>query len=298
MTAGERPLQAAHVDALVALTLHRLLSTAQLHALRGAGASRRWTQHVLHELERRGLAAHVRAGGALKLWRVTPAGAERVRGDGRLPRTPRLLTAEEASGPLQAHTLAVNDVGVAFVRAALARGEQFGVTSWKHEVAHPLMGGRGRRRQQLIADAVLSYLLERDDRIALQYAFLELDRATLPSDRLATKLARYAQLHRLRDEGGDPPWRKWYPRFPALLVVLAGGPLDVLERRRQTALALCGSDPELVRAPEVEISIGLLAELEREGPFAPIFRQPRDPERPVDWLERAGATSGPDGGGG
>ena len=32
------------------------------------------------------------------------------------------------------------------------------------------------------------------------------------------------------------------------------------------------------------VSICLLEDLEREGPFAPIFRDASDPARPVDWL--------------
>lgn len=57
-----------------------------------------------------------------------------------------------------------------------------------------------------------------------------------------------------------------------------------LAGRRSTAIALLDSDPRLSRAPRVSVSICLLEDLQREGPFAPIFRDARDPERAVSWL--------------
>lgn len=66
--------------------------------------------------------------------------------------------------------------------------------------------------------------------------------------------------------------------------VLTGGRRPALERRRATVLALLRSDARLSRTPEVGISICLLDDLESDGPFAPIFRDARDPEREVNWL--------------
>src|SRR5947209_16819689 len=154
---GARPLPPAAVDALHAIVQHRLLSTTQLNTIRGADSSERRTQRRLRQLEARGLVAHVRAAGALKLWFATSRGAELARASGALLDPPRVLTPDEASGPLQAHTLAVNDAGVAFLAAARERGDEFGPLSWRHEVAHPL--GRGRRRRQVIADALITYLI-------------------------------------------------------------------------------------------------------------------------------------------
>ena len=274
-----------------------MLSTIQLDAIRGPGSSRRWTQHLLADLEWRGVVEHVRAaGGPLKLWFATEKGARLARESGALLDRPRVLTAEEASGPLQAHTLAVNDAGIAFLQAARERGDEFGALSWQHEVAHPLRGGR--RRRQLISDALLTYLLGGADGLSLEYRLLELDRATLSVDRLAAKLSRYAELHRTTGDDGDPLWRGWYPTFPAVLVVLAGHERSALERRRQATIALCRSDPQLARTPEVAVSICLLEDLQAEGPFAPIFLDPAEPDRPVDWLGKpAGATSAHDRGG-
>lgn len=291
-TAGQ-PLTPAAVDILAWVAQHRLLSTGQVWALRGPDASARWTLALLAGLERRGAVAHVRAAGRRKLWHVTDRGAELALAGGLIDRPPKVLSAHEASGALQAHTLAVNDTGLAFVSAARERGDECGPLAFRHEVAHPLSVGRGRRRRQLIADALLTYLLAHDQQLALEYRLLELDRATLTVDRLAAKLARYAELHRATDHAGQPAWRAWYPAFPAVIAVLTGADRTALERRRRTVLALCRSDPALTAAPQVEISICLLADLLDGGPFAPVFLRPQTPTDPVDWLGHPTATAPP-----
>ncbi len=118
----------------------------------------------------------------------------------------------------------------------------------------------------------------------IEQRFLEVDRATLSVDRLATELARYAELHRLNGANGEPLWRERYPAFPQILCVLTGGSRAVLERRRATTIAMLGTDPRLAREPEAAVSICLLEDLEREGPFAPIFRNTRGSAERLDWL--------------
>jgi hypothetical protein len=185
---------------------------------------------------------------------------------------------------LQAHTPAVNDAGICFLEAARERSDEFSPFSWRHEVSHPLSRARGRRRRTLVADGVFTYLLLDGEGVAIEQRFLELDRATLSVDRLAAELARYAELHRLSGADGEPLWRERYPLFPPVHCVLTGGRRAVLERRRATTIAMLGTDPRFTREPEMTVSICLLEDLEREGPFAPIFRDASDPARPVDWL--------------
>lgn len=294
MTAvSQQPLTPAAVEILAWVAQHRLLSTSQVRALRGPGASRRWTLALLADLEHRDALAHVLAAGRRKLWHVTEQGAQLALAGGLIDRAPKLLGAEEASGALQAHTLAVNDTGLAFIHAARQCGHECGPLAFRHEVAHPLTHGRGRRRRQLIADALLTYLLGDGERLALELRLLELDRATLTVDRLAAKLARYAELHQATDQHGQPAWRTWYPAFPAVIAVLAGADRTTLERRRRTVLALCRSDPRLTGAPDVEISICLLPDLRDHGPFAPIFARPHAAADPVDWLGHPAATTAP-----
>lgn len=112
----------------------------------------------------------------------------------------------------------------------------------------------------------------------------------MPADDLAAKLARYARLYRYTMPAADglndptPRWTLRYPVFPTVLVVLANGNRRQFERRRNTVLALCGQDQELRDARGVRIDVCLLADLQTEGPFAPIFRTSGELERPVDWL--------------
>jgi Replication-relaxation len=270
---------------LDSLYLHRLLTTRQLHDLHTPDASIRWTQRLLVQLRDAGLAtAALQPRGGHGVWHVTSAGADAVETvPDRVEIRRKVLTPEQAGGVLQAHTLAVNDVGLAFVRAARERGDECGPSAWRHEIAHPLRQPTSHRRaEQLVADAVLTYQHVQPEQITFAYAFVELDRATMPVDALAAKLARYAQLHehsRAVDGDGEavPLWTERYCVFPTVLVVLAGSTPDRLRRRRRTLMALCGEAAALRSTPEVEIAISLLADLSSHGPFAvaPVLRAPR-----------------------
>lgn len=145
---------------------------------------------------------------------------------------------------------------------------------------------------------MLTYLTEAEGELTFHYRFLELDRATLPVDELANKLARYARLYRYTREATgtskqEPAWRERYPVFPGVLCILAGKPKPALERRRATTLTLLAEDPGLRRTPAVEVSICLLSDLLARGPFAAIFTRPDGPDQPVDWLGQAQAASRP-----
>jgi len=273
------------IEIVASLAQHRVLSAAQVRAIHLPASGERWAQRVLVRLGDAGLTGYVRSPRShRRLWHVTELGARVAREAGALDGEPRLIGAEGAAGPLQAHTLAVNGAAICFLEAARERGDEFGPFSWRHEVSHPLSRGRGRRRRALVADGVFTYLLLDGEGVAIEQRFLELDRATLSVDRLAAELARYAELHRLTGPDGEPLWRERYPVFPPVHCLLTGGRRAVLERRRATTLAMLGTDPRFTREPEVAVSICLLEDLEREGPFAPIFRDANDPARPVDWL--------------
>jgi hypothetical protein len=273
------------IEIVSSLAQHRVLSAAQVRAIHLPASGERWAQRMLVRLGDAGLAGYVRSPRShRRLWHVTELGARVAREAGALDGEPRLIGAEGAAGPLQAHTLAVNDTALCFLEAARKRGDEFGPFSWRHEVSHPLSRGRGRRRRTLVADAVFTYLLLDGEGVAIEQRFLELDRATLSVDRLAAELARYAELHRLTGADGEPLWRERYPLFPPVHCVLAGGRRAVLERRRATTIAMLGTNPRFTREPEVAVSICLLEDLEHDGPFAPIFRDASNPARPVDWL--------------
>lgn len=286
---GGLPERAAEI--LASLGEHRILSTEQVRQIHLPDRSSRRARQVLGALQGAGLVRQVSLPRSpRRLWFLSEAGGEIAAGE--LRAAPKLLRAEDAAGPLRAHTFAVNQIGIAFLKAARERGEEFGPLSWRHEVAHPLSEGRGRARRTLFADAVLTYLREEGEMTFVEQRFAELDRNTLSVERLAAELARYAELHRACDKSGEPLWRRRYPRFPGVLCVLAGGSAQVLERRRDVALALLASDPQVERTPGVGFRFCLLEELEEHGPFAPIFRSLREPERAVNWIGQGKVGAG------
>lgn len=289
-----RPRSFAPVAAeiLESLYQHRLLSTPQIHDLHTPGATMRWTQQVLAELAGAELVQSIgtRTRPPTKLWFLTDAGGETVESAPRLEMRPRKrVTLADAAGPLQAHTLAVNDVGVAFARAARERGDECGPLAWRHEIAHPIGPGAGRGArggEVVIADAVLRYTRYGETGDDFLTRCVELDRATMPMDELLRKLRCYARLHRYVPEGArEPGWRALYPEaFPAVLLIFTGKERAVLERRRNALLARLGQDLEISSVDELVIYCALLEDLVGEGPFAPIFLRHDDPSDYVDWL--------------
>jgi hypothetical protein len=189
----------------------------------------------------------------------------------------KLVTPEQAAGALQLHTLAVNDVGMAFVRAARAAGHDFGPLAWRHEVAHYL-SATGPRGELLVADAVIQYRIPDDEADRFVWRMVELDRHTMPVRDLVAKLLRYARLLRYEDS-----WAPMYPgRFPGVLLVLAGQRREALLRRLTALAGLCQGDADLTRTP---ILVGLLEDLAARGPLAPLFVRLSEPEaEPVNWL--------------
>jgi hypothetical protein len=276
-------LPAAAGDVLESLYEHRLLSTRQIHQMHTPNSGLRWTRLVLAGLRRHGLVNFVRvADGDGSVYFLTTRGAQAVELiTTRTPARRKLITPEQAAGPLRAHTLAVNETGIAFMQAAREHGDEFGSHAWQHEVAHPIGA-----RELLIADALFTYLQYAPaGELLFRYRLLELDRASLPVEALAAKLARYARLyHYTPATQKTPAWRTRYEVFPDVICVLAGDTNDALERRMQSVLALCREEHELQQTPEVGISICVLSDLTAQGPFATIWRRPGQKQR-LGWLD-------------
>jgi hypothetical protein len=286
-------LPEATAEVIVSLGEHRVLSTAQVGAIHFPDRSLRRTQQVLAYLERAGLIAYVETRRApRRLWFLTEHGAELALDAGEVERRPKVLSPQQAAGPLRAHTLGVNEVGISFLRTARKRGDEFGPLSWRHEIAHPLNRGRGRARRTLIADAVLSYVRADETHFVYEQRFVEVDRATLSVERLVAELARYGQLCRARDKRGESLWGSHYPTFPPVICALAGASRKALIRRRNIALVLLEGNPDLSRAYGVTITFCLLDDLRGRGPFAPIFREVGAPDRAVDWLGEGEGSDG------
>jgi hypothetical protein len=279
-------------EVLTSIYQHRLLTTAQVHEMHMPGRTRRWAEQVLAQLTSRGLTAFVRPGrGGARLYYLTLAGAQAVELiPTRVETRRKLITPEQAAGPLWKHTLAVNEVGITFLHAARERRDDFGSLGWRHEIAHHAPAPGHARGELLIADALLTYLvLGPAHELTFHYRLLELDRATVPTDTLASKLARYADLYRHApisqgQASAQPAWQTRYPIFPDIICVLAGQPRAALTRRAQTVLALCREDPQLQCTPEVRVSLALLEDLQAKGPFAAIWHEAKNPDQALDWL--------------
>jgi len=282
----------ATVEIISSLGEHRILSTAQVRAIHYPDRSPRRTQQALSYLERAGLIAPVdTCRTPRRVWFLTDAGADAVITAGETRERPKVLTPKQAAGPLTAHTLGVNEVGVSFLQAARERGDEFLPLSWRHEVAHPLNRGRGRARRSLIADAVFTYVRPEDRQIAIYQRFVEVDRATLSAERLVAELARYGQLYRAREkQGGEPLWSYYYQSFPAVICALTGGSREALGRRLDVALWLLGKHPALDRAYDVSIYFCFLDDLKDRGPFAPIFYAVGEPQKAVNWIGEGGES--------
>jgi hypothetical protein len=287
---------------LAGLYQHRLLTTKQLHALYTPNTRQRWTRRVLEALKTRGLVDRVRGPGTLSQWFITDDGADVVESAG--PRTEqrrRVTTQVQAEGLLRRHTLAVNDVGIAFTLAARERGDECGPDSWRHEIAHPISAGSIRKPPQLVvADALLTYLQTAEDgSLTLHQRFIELDRGTTrPAEQLAAKITRYTRLRYYTpasavaaDAPAEPSWRRYYRAWPHLLIVLADQSPKRIQQRIGRTLALYESDPGKDHRIAIPVSFASLDDLTGAGPFSPIFVTADDPERNVNWLGETTRTS-------
>jgi hypothetical protein len=246
---------------------------------------------VLALLQARGLVDRIRSPRRLSLWFITDTGADAVEAGGAQVEFRRRITSREhAEGPLKKHTIAVNQVGVEFVRTARERDDECAPGSWRNEVAHPISHARGRHAGELvIADALLTYLQTTDDgALALHQRFIELDRGTRTTEQLAGKITRYARLRYYAPPSSgeitpEPLWRSYYRAWPHLLIVLADQSREAMRQRVRRTLALQASDPA-GRVGQIPVSFVALDDLAARGPFAPIFLSTQQPGQPVDWL--------------
>jgi Replication-relaxation len=287
-------LEDAGDDALRVIHQHRLVTTSQPRALVLPERSLRRMQAVVAAMAQRGLVAAATArrpwpGQAESVWFLTRRGAAAVEEpDASEPRR-RLLTPQQAAGPLQGHTLAVNEVGVAFTRAAREWGHDFDARSWRHEIAHDYR--IGKRRRVVIADAVLGYLAwSKDGTPYPMHRFLEVDRGNMQVEHLVARLRRYVDLYGVwrdcqdsQDRSQDPFWPPRYQWFPRVMVVFAPSPRANPARRLTTVMRF-SRETEVFRWEGWLFSYALLDQLVATGPFARVFHRMSD-DQLVNWLD-------------
>ncbi|MBT1098144.1 replication-relaxation family protein [Streptomyces sp. Tu102] len=274
------PAEPLRLQVLTALALHRMATTSQLGQMLRPDSSRQLFSRVLNKLRSTGLVDLTPLPGRDRsrthVWYLTPEGARLTRD---LPllrgRPPYPITSTTAASLKTPHTLTVLRAHLPFAADARRLGHEHGPWDWTPEVAHPI--GEGER---LVADAVMHYtLIDSEHRLKLR-AFVEVDRTTMSSERLAVKLIEYARLFRYEAQpigrrsqaSAGATWLRWYPVFPRVLFVLTGASRARLTNRISDLQAMAAQHPLVaVLAREVPLGAAILEDIEQHGPSEAVW---------------------------
>ncbi|CCK24803.1 hypothetical protein BN159_0424 [Streptomyces davaonensis JCM 4913] len=289
------PVEPLPHQLLAALALHRMATTQQLHELLRPGVARQIVATPLSKLRRAGLVDCIvlPQSSGLRAWYLTSEGARLTRDwPGLRGRPPYPVTSAAAASLKTPHTLTVVRTHLAFVADARRRGDEHGHLDWTPEVSHPIGDS-----EKLIADAVMHYTLIDDQERTKLRAFIEVDRSTMSSERLAAKLIDYARLwsyepqhigrrHTLRHQAGTGAiWLRWYPVFPRVLFVLTGASRYVLHNRIKDLQAMAAQHPLVAAlAREVPLAAAVLEDLEEHAPTADVWA-PLAGGQPRPWTD-------------
>jgi hypothetical protein len=288
------PIEPLPHQLLAALGQHRMATTQQLHDLLRPGTARQTVSAPLNRLRREGLVDYtvLPQSNRSRAWYLTSEGARLTRDFPALRgRPPYPITSATAASLKTPHTLTVVRTHLAFVADARRRGDEHGHLDWTPEVSHPLSDG-----EKIITDAVMHYTLIGDDQRTKLRAFVEVDRATMGSERLAAKLIEYARLWsyepqpvgrpRSRQAAAQGPvWLRWYPVFPRVLFVLTGASRYVLTNRISDLQAMVEQHPLVATlARQVPMGAAVLEDLERHGPTSDVW-VPLTSGEPRPWTE-------------
>ncbi len=273
-----------------------MATTGQLRQMLRPDSSRQLISRVLNKLRSTGFVdlTPLPDSGRSRThaWYLTPEGSRLTRD---LPvlrgRPPYPITSTTAASLKTAHTLTVVRSHLPFAADARRLGHEHGPWDWTPEVAHPI--GEGER---LVADAVMHYTVTDGGHRRKLRTFMEVDRATMSSERLAAKLIDYARLwsyepqlvgrQRARQPTGTGMvWLRWYPVFPRILFVLTGASHYVLYNRISDLQAMVAQHP-LVAALAREVPMGavVLEDLEEHGPTNDVWT-PLAGGEPRSWTE-------------
>ncbi|MFE8018246.1 replication-relaxation family protein [Streptomyces antibioticus] len=274
------PAEPLRLQVLTALALHRMATTGQLRQMLRPDGSRQLFSRVLNKLRSMGfvdltpLAETSRS--RTHAWYLTPEGARLTRD---LPvlrgRPPYPITSTTAASLKTSHTLTVVRSHLPFAADARRLGHEHGPWDWTPEVSHPI--GEGER---LVADAVMHYTVLDDEHRRKLRAFVEVDRTTMSSERLAVKLIEYARLFqyeaqpvgRRRPAATGPAWLRWYPVFPRLLFVLTGASRTRLASRIGDLQAMVAQHPLVAAlAREAQMGAAVLEDIEQHGPSGAVW---------------------------
>ncbi|MFF7602329.1 replication-relaxation family protein [Streptomyces mirabilis] len=290
MSSNPEPLR--H-QALAALAQHRIATSSQLRQMLCPHSTRQVMSRVLSKLRTEGFIDWTTLPEAnrshTKAWYLTPDGARLTR---NLPvlrgRQSYPITSNTAASLKASHTLAVVRAHLAFAEDARRLGHEHGPWDWTPEVSHSI--GEGER---VVADAVMYYTVTESDNRRKLRAFVEVDRTTMSSERLAVKLIEYARLFqyeaqpvgRRRQAAAGPAWLRWYPVFPRVLFVLTGASRSRLENRMSDLQAMVAQHPLVAAlAREVRLGAAVLEDIEQYGPAQAVW-VPLAGGKPRPWTD-------------
>ncbi|MFG2463284.1 replication-relaxation family protein [Streptomyces sp. NPDC048523] len=274
------PAEPLRLQVLTALALHRMATTGQLRQMLRPDSSRQLFSRVLNKLRSTGFVdltpLRQTDRSRTHAWYLTSEGARLTRD---LPvlrgRPPYPITSTTAASLKTTHTLTVVRSHLPFAADARRLGHEHGPWDWTPEVAHPI--GEG---EQLVADAVMHYTVADGEHRRKMRAFIEVDRSTMSSERLAVKLIAYARFfhYEAQPVGRRKPasiasaWLRWYPVFPRVLFVLTGSPRPRLEARISDLQAMVAQHPLVAAlAREVPLGAAVLEDIEEHGPSGSVW---------------------------
>ncbi|MCX4862412.1 replication-relaxation family protein [Streptomyces canus] len=284
------PTEPLRLQILSALALHRMATTGQLRQMLRPDSSRQLFSRVLNKLRAAGFVDLTPLPDSQRsrthAWYLTAEGARLTRD---LPvlrgRPPYPITSSTAASLKTAHTLTVVRSHLPFAADARRLGHEHGPWDWTPEVSHPI--GESER---LVADAVMRYTVINGEHRRMLRAFVEVDRTTMSSERLAVKLIEYARLFhyeaqpvgRRRPVTTGPTWLRWYPVYPRVLLVLTGASPARLGDRISDLQAMVAQHPLVAAlAREVPLGAAILEHIEEQGASGPV------------WVPLAGGESRP-----
>jgi DNA-binding MarR family transcriptional regulator len=278
---------------LAALAQHRIATTSQLRRMLRPDGTRQLMSRVLNRLRSDGFVDRTALPDANRTrthaWYLTQEGARLTRDLPVLRRRPPYPIASTTAASLKTpHTLAVVRAHLAFAEDARQLGHEHGPWDWTPEVSHSI--GEGER---VVADALMYYTAVESEHRRKLRAFVEVDRSTMSSERLAAKLIEYARLFqheaqpvgRRRQTAAGPAWLRWYPVFPRVLFVLTGASRTRLENRMSDLQAMAAHHPLVAAlAREVRLAATVLEDIEEHGPAQAVW-MPLAGGKPCAWTD-------------
>ncbi|MCW8382452.1 replication-relaxation family protein [Streptomyces justiciae] len=276
---------------LCALAQHRMATTRQLHDLLRPNVARQTVSTPLNKLRHKGLVDYtvLPQSSLTRAWYLTSEGARLTRDIPALRgRPPYPINSATAASLKTPHTLTVVRAHLAFAADARRLGHEHGPFDWTPEVSHPL--GEGER---IMADALMHYnVIDGEHRRKLR-AFIEVDRTTMSSERLAIKLIDYARLYhyepqpvgRRKPTLPGPNWLRWYPLFPRVLFILTGASPTRMRNRISDLQAMTTQHPHVAAlARDVPLAAAILEDIEEHSPTAPVW-VPLAGGEPCSWTD-------------